>query len=517
MTHAQEMAALFARLRDSQLAAALPSYLRAQRWFGAKARTIVDVQLADLVPFSAAALCFVDLVYDDGGRDAYLLPLAVATGAQANAVRASTQQAIIEDDGDAVIYDAVYDPAFCTALLDAIGAAQPSPTDDGAFVATPTSAFTRLHGAGPLVPRISQAEQSNTSIIYGDQLILKLFRRVVRGINPDLEIGRYLTEQGQFSQIAPVAGSLAFERAGHAPVTLGVLLGYVPNQSDAWAFMLGMLADLRTRIAAGDTAPAAPESHAATVSADVARWYGPTLAAAQQLGRRTAEMHRALAAPTDDPAFASVPFSADDARAEVAAMNVLADQVFGDVRARIASQSARVQADLRTILDREPHIRARFDALTQQPLTALRTRTHGDYHLGQVLATPDGDFVIIDFEGEPARTLDERRAKRSPLRDVAGMLRSFEYAAASAFAGDAPLEGWARSWAAWAAAAFLQSYRETAGNTAFLPREQAEFDALLDAYSIEKAVYELQYELNNRPDWVRIPAQGILSLITPDK
>lgn len=164
-------------------------------------------------------------------------------------------------------------------------------------------------------------------------------------------------------------------------------------------------------------------------------------------------------------------------------------------------------------MESETQIRERFAALTRGPLSARRARAHGDYHLGQVLATENGDFVIIDFEGEPARTLEERRAKRSALRDVAGMLRSFDYAAATELTGE-ELEPWARAWVAAVSKAFLESYREIAEG--FLPQTQAEFDTLLDAYLIEKAVYELQYELNNRPDWVRIPAQGILRLIEPN-
>ncbi|KAB8145027.1 hypothetical protein F8S13_04105 [Chloroflexia bacterium SDU3-3] len=519
MTQLTSAYALHEALRQPSLAEALPAYIRERRWFGGKSRTIARAQIRDAVPFPASAplayLCFVQISYAEGLDDCYLLPLARAEGLQADALREDMPQAVVRSQGDTLgapaIFDAVYDPAFCQALLDAIGGAARAPGLSLALVAEPTSSFARLRGQGDLAPRISKAEQSNTSIIYGDRLILKLFRRIVAGQNPDLEIGRYLTEQGQFGQIAPVAGAITIEEQGAEPAVLGMLMGFVPNVGDAWGRMLELLGELRGQIGPGQQPP--PSGDGAALAPEAERLFAPTLGAARTLGQRTAELHLALAAPTDDPAFAAEPFGADVAAADVAAMHALADRVFANARLWLERQPEADRADVLAILAGEQAIRARFDALASRPLTALRTRAHGDYHLGQVLALPDGDFVIIDFEGEPARSLAERRAKRSPLRDVAGMLRSFDYAAATALTGDAQLESWGRSWYAWVAAAFLGSYLRTVQGAAFMPQQQGEFDVLLDAFLIEKAVYELQYELDNRPDWVRIPAQGILRLV----
>ena len=480
-------------VRSQALVAALPAYIRERRWFGGKSREITACSIADALPLPANAplayLCVVEISYADGGSDSYLLPLASADGVQAAELRRTTPQAVVmtTDDlsGDGALYDAVYDPAFCQLLLGIVERGERAGGAIGTLLAEPTAAFAGLRGVGELEPRISLAEQSNTSIIYGDRLILKLFRRLVPGLNPDLEIGRFLTEQGQFIQIAPVAGSLSYASGDNETATLGVLMGYVPNVGDAWSRMLELLREV-------------PE-HASP--ADL------TIIAARTLGQRTAEMHMALA-NSQEPSFAPEPFSMPHAEAEMAAMNALADRVFVEARAHHGNQPASVQHTVAEVLAREPQIRARFARLTAQPLTGQRTRAHGDYHLGQVLATPDADFIVIDFEGEPARSLDERRAKRSPLRDVAGMLRSFDYVAATGLPDEA-----APGWVATVSQAFLDSYLKTASDASFLPHNEAERAALLDAYLIEKAVYELQYELNNRLDWVRIPAGGILRLL----
>lgn len=497
---------------------ALPAYIRERRWFGGKSRTIRSASIADAVPLPGNAplayLCFVQLEYEIGPSDTYALPLALANGPQASELRRSAPQALVltveELTGDGALYDATYDPAFCSLLLGIIERDERFAGSEGLLHGEPTRAFAKLRGTGELAPRISLAEQSNTSIIYSDRLILKLFRRIVPGLNPDLELGRYLTEQGQFVQIAPVAGSLSYASTAAEPVTLGMLLGFVPNRGDAWSYMLELLEQLKQLAEVRSQQSERNQRSEATFGEYD---FEPSLMAVWQLGQRTGEMHMALAAPTSDAAFAPEPFTQQQAIAEVAAMNALTDQVVQTTRERLAQQPSDVQPMLQQILSSEAAIRARFAVLATTPLTALCTRTHGDYHLGQVLVTPDEDFVIIDFEGEPARSLAERRIKRSPLRDLAGMLRSFEYAMATVVAGDPQHAVWARWWVTEAKEQFLRGYYLTAGTATFLPTTYSERDVLLDAYLIEKAVYELQYELNNRPAWVPIPVQGILRLV----
>jgi maltose alpha-D-glucosyltransferase/alpha-amylase len=252
---------------------------------------------------------------------------------------------------------------------------------------------------------------------------------------------------------------------------------------------------------------------------------GPYLVSTQLLGQRTAELHLALASDTTDPLFAPEPFSAHYQRSIYQSMRSVAGQAFPLLRRRCPTLAAPVRELAQRVLEREAEVGKRFQAVLGRKITAMRIRHHGDYHLGQVLYTGK-DFVIIDFEGEPARPLSERRIKRSPLRDVAGMLRSFHYAVYTAlFAQEAhgvadsqieirsSRESLARVWQIWVSAVFLKSYRDIASRAPFLPRSLEELQVLLDAYLLEKAVYELSYELNNRPEWVRIPLAGILQLL----
>ena len=250
---------------------------------------------------------------------------------------------------------------------------------------------------------------------------------------------------------------------------------------------------------------------------------GDYLESARLLGQRTAELHLALASDADDPNFAPEPFTLLYQRSLYQSMRTLASQVFDLLRRRVSQLPDAVRPDAQATLDLEDAYLERLRAITTRKATAMRTRTHGDYHLGQVLYTGK-DFVIIDFEGEPGLPMSERRFKRSALRDVAGMLRSFHYAAYAALfaqrnlnrirASDmAVLESWTRYWHLWVSVTYLKAYLETSGNAPFIPQDREELRILLEAYLLEKAIYELGYELNNRPDWVMIPVQSILQLL----
>jgi maltose alpha-D-glucosyltransferase/alpha-amylase len=330
-------------------------------------------------------------------------------------------------------------------------------------------------------------EQSNNSVTFGERLIMKFYRRLEEGINPDLEVSRFLTERG-FPNIPPVAGYFEYRFDSRRSGTLGILQGYVPNQGDAWAYTLAQL----DRYLAHPTA------------------LGEYLERAALLGKRTAELHLALASEPDDPAFAPVPSTMLDQRSVYQSVRSLATQVLALLRRPLP---AAAQPDAAVILAMEGELMGRLRALLQRPITATRIRTHGDYHLGQVLWT-GGDFMIIDFEGEPARPLAERRLKRWPLRDVAGMLRSFDYAVNTAFRprrkGDPAL---GRTWLEKVIETYLAAYYETAGDASFLPADETGRKVLLEAFLLEKALYEVRYELNNRPTWVGIPLKGIRGLM----
>ncbi|MEP7105794.1 MAG: phosphotransferase, partial [Chloroflexota bacterium] len=344
----------------------------------------------------------------------------------------------------------------------------------GDLLALPAPLLKLLRDLPPdLAPALSASEQSNNSIVFGERLILKIYRRIEDGINPDLEVVRFLTERTDFRNIAPVAGSILYRRGPGATAVVGMLQRYVPHHGDAWKHVLHLL----------DT-----EGHAAFQDD------------ARRLGRRTAELHLALASEPDDPAFAPEPTTMLYARSVYQSIRTLSTQVMELVRRNLGSDP-----DAAELLKREPALLKRSRAILDRPVAARRIRVHGDYHLGQVLWTGE-DFVIVDFEGEPARGLSERRIKRWALKDVAGMLRSFDYAAHTA--GAVP------GWAAEVSDAYLQGYVETPGigGASFMPRTADETRLLLDVMLIEKALYELRYEINSRPTWARIPLRGLLDL-----
>ena len=529
-----------ARSRNA-LVALLPAYLRSRRWFGGKARRIKSVAVTGHVPLpfddTRAEVAILQVDYTEGDPETYILPLAFAPnvdGAPAERAQAAPVARVESLVGGGMLYDAFTDPAFARALLSGISGRRRWRDGDASMVATPGRAFRELRGGvdANFAPQALRGEQSNTSVIFGDRFILKLFRKLDDGLNPDLEIGRYLTEEAGFTRTAPLAGSIELQRGGGQPATLGILHGFVPNEGDAWRYTLDELGRFFERALAQPAlsgavplATAALLEHAGQEPPELAReTIDIYLDEARLLGQRTAEMHLALAAKRDDSAFAPEPLSTLYQRAIYQSFRVQAGAVFALLRKQLDGLPDGVRAAAERVLAGAPAAERGLRAIVEHKIDATRTRIHGDYHLGQVLFT-GGDFVIIDFEGEPARALSERRNKRSPLRDVAGMLRSFHYAAIAALNDEVAsgmaeqpeavtrLEGWACYWRLWASAAFLGAYLKTAGNASFIPRDREQLRSVLDSLTLNKAIYELGYELNNRPDWVGIPLAGILELI----
>ncbi|HYP41631.1 MAG TPA: putative maltokinase, partial [Chloroflexia bacterium] len=462
--------------------------------------------------------------YTEGEPQTYVLPLTFASGGRAAQVQRETPQAVVAELPGGVLYDAVYDKEFASSLLEAIRYSRQFKSGSGEIRASPEAVFDEIARSSwsALEPRIMRAEQSNTSVMYGDSFILKLFRRLEEGTSPDLEIGRFLTEKG-YSHTPPLAGAVEYYPHSGEPLTLAILQGFVPNQGDAWQYTLDALGDYFTRATNMDLdgQEVAPRNQhlldiiAEDTSPHIRRAVGSFLDAVGLLGRRTAEMHIALASDPDDPAFAPEPFTEEYQGSIYEAMRGLTEQAMYLLRNRIDSLPEAAAREARSTLEREEKVLARFQPLVERPLNAMRTRCHGDYHLGQVLYT-GSDFAIIDFEGEPVRSLAERRRKHSPLKDVAGMLRSFHYAAYAALFSELEKgadtqrhEPLASAWGLWVSAAFLREYLAVARQGSFLPANEEDLRVLLDAHILEKAVYELIYELNNRPNWVRIPLQAL--------
>jgi maltose alpha-D-glucosyltransferase/alpha-amylase len=535
-------AVLDAPVREALERTVIPPFLRAQRWFGGKARRIEAVRFVDWAPLQAVPrlehlrtfLALVEVAFGDGATDLYFLPLGVATGPAAVALSESLPACVLArlrgPGGEAVLHDALADDGACAALLGAIAAGQEFPTRAGRIRAFPTAAFAGPRGRAdvPLPATLGPATSSNSLVLYGRRLLLKLFRRLEVGINPDFEVGRFLTEKGGFGRIPKVAGALEYHRPGSGPVTLAILQALVPHQGDGWGHAIAELGRYFERASGRMRGPdpVAPDDRpllelaASDPPPGALETIGAYLHAAATLGRRTAELHLALADDRGDPAFTPEPLTAADLAALAAATLEQGHQALTALRDNLGRLPEELVPAAQRLLDEGPAALAGLGRAPAGAPAAVKTRCHGDYHLGQVLWV-DNDFVILDFEGEPTRTVAERRARQSPLKDVAGMLRSFDYAAHAglfAFTQSHPddfgrLGPWAVLWRQWTSAAFLREYRATAGGAAFLPAEPGALAALLDTFMLDKAFYELVYELNNRPDWVRIPLQGILSLL----
>ena len=516
----------------------LVRYIPQRRWFAGKARRIKSATISDVVTVPGAEgnsyLASVVIGYADGDPDTYMLPMAYANAAEALHILERwpfSAIAWIKNQGEesrGLLYDALSTPNFAEAILGAIARRRRAAGGAGTLVGSTTNAYARLRGpeTDRLEAHLSVAEQSNNSVIFGERLMLKVFRRLEEGVNPELEVGRFLTEKTNFSQIAPLAGSLEYRRAQGEPISIAILQGYVPNQGDAWQYTLNTLAHFfALPDLTGQTPPALPRSVVQASKVELpevaSKVIGSYLESAKLLGRRTAELHAALSSDPEDPAFAPERISPLDQRSIYQSISGLSMRATDLLRSQLNKLPADARGEARQVLELEPRIASMLKSFLSRRLNTYRIRIHGDYHLGQVLYTGH-DFVIIDFEGEPTRTLYERRLKRLAMRDVAGMLRSFSYASQAALRSQdttperlAELQAWARFWVDSVSAVFFKTYLATAGNASWVAQNPDDLELQLTTMLLEKALYELRYELNLRPDWVRIPLRGVLDLVSP--
>jgi maltose alpha-D-glucosyltransferase / alpha-amylase len=523
----------------------LRSYIVKCRWFGAKNSRIKSLVLYDQLPVGSKAaagyILLVNLGFTEGNDETYILPVAYMPGSAGDAVMENHPQAVLarinirSSKQEGLLVDGLFDPEFCHKLLEMITGRHTAKGNVGRVAATPANGFKRRYQTKnfPLETRVIGTEQSNTSIIYGNRFILKLFRRLQEGTNPELEISRFLAARG-FSGLPGLAGFMEYSRRDEEPCTVGILQEYVPNQGDAWTYTVNSLSRFFERVAEGpENIRALPpgknllELSRTPIPSDIEAQIGFYLESAVLLARRTAQMHAALASASQDPLFTPEPFSKLYQRSLFQSMSSMAARILGQLEKRIKSRKnplpETMQAAGKRILDRRQEIVDRFRMLTNRKIGAMRLRCHGDFHLGQILYTGK-DFVIIDFEGEPVRPVSERRIKRSPLRDVAGLLRSFHYACHVALQAEEArgmfhpelretMAAKAEEWRMWVSAQYLGEYLARSAEAGFLPDTHEEMGILLHAYLMEKAVYELGYELNNRPDWIHIPLTGIEQLL----
>ncbi len=500
----------------------LPGYIELQRWYGAKGEPVKRARLADHLIWARNKREWMVAMFEvesgtaaKSGADAapvpYFMPLALDWEDARDAARArerspatiakTRQQANI-----GMLSDAFADETFCRAMVDAIGEGGEVPMGQGRLRFTPTASFGSLVGPGLLKLPVSAplAQSSNTAVTIGERLFLKGYRRLRRGTNPEFEVGRFLTDIAEFPACVPVAGAVDYVAADGSVTALAMLQAYMSNQGDGWNYTLEYLDRhfTDTREAAAST----PEDA-----------HGPYLTLARKLGERTGQLHRALATPGGGAEFDPEPVTEADVTAWKARVAADAQATLEVLTGRVDRLDEKLRENAKEMLKNPRQLLTRIDRIAFDPAGARKLRFHGDYHLGQVLLRHN-DFLIIDFEGEPARTLEERRAKHSPLRDVSGMLRSFDYARWSALrrnaqtpAEEARCAPLAAAWLAAARAAFLEGYAQaTLGAGLFASFEAA--GELVTLFEIEKALYELRYELNNRPAWAAIPLSGLRAL-----
>ena len=477
----------------------LPGYLPGQRWFTSKGKHITECGIDAVYPVQDdAGIVCISVGFADGSRERYQMPLAINASPERRAMYQQHHPGLIlgEITGTGMLADAVPREDFRRNLYESI--LENCQTEEGLSAEAGRSLRRAGSCASSTVPAI---DTSNTAIIYDDRFFFKLFRKVGAGLNPDLELVRFLSEQTDFANCPPYGGSLGVgsmdDDANY--LNLGLMSGKVDNRGDAWE----LFQDLTAAYFAGEAE--GPDQQ--------------TLGRARLLGERTAQMHAALAsAGPERPELAPEPMTAAY-RAEItdAALRLLERQ-FAQLAEKRDGLPPREQQLARRVLASHQQLKDKLGTLRNREMQAQLTRIHGDYHLGQVLYTDD-DFYIIDFEGEPLLSIPERRRKRPPLKDVGGMVRSFHYAAQGQLLlhperyRGRDLTERAERWYRDVSRAYLDAYFATSGDAAYLPAAEADRQALLDLFILEKAVYEVAYELNSRPAWLAIPLKGVLSLV----
>jgi maltose alpha-D-glucosyltransferase/alpha-amylase len=501
----------------------LPSFLANQRWFGAKDQQIASATVASLAELASGRdrYLLTELEVQLAGGAAtqrYFLPLATSYDDQALThgwpLLSFALAQVRRGAKVGALYDAMAGPDFPLVAFEAIRSGVELPSSDGTLRFWPTSAARRIKVPENVEVKRLSVEQSNSSAVIGNRLVFKAYRKLAPGAQPEIEIGRFLIEEAGFTNTPPLLGAIERVGADGQTTAVAAAFGFVRNQGDGWVYTIEYLQRTLDELRLVATAEH-PESAALAHEP-----HGFYLAQARVLGQRTAELHRALATPTEDPAFIAEPITRADLRAWQRAVRHQADAAFkalGQARPRLADDDREL---VEALLARRAACHARIEALTEAAISAAKTRIHGDYHLGQVLVAQN-DFYILDFEGEPARPLAERRAKSSPLKDVAGMLRSFDYAAWAAVTslvevhpGSAEVvRSLAEAWRQASAQAFLEAYRETIAGCSSWPGSEAEAGRLLDLFLLEKALYEICYEAANRPNWIRIPLKGVTNLL----
>ncbi|MDX1431097.1 MAG: putative maltokinase, partial [Gammaproteobacteria bacterium] len=505
----------------------LPAYLSKQRWFSAKGETMDEARLGERICWQhegGSWLIGWVRVRAGGRSERYFMPLSLIWSEDDERIRPLLSRALAkvrQRQHPGLLCDALADESFARALVRAMGAGESSSFGDGRLRFSSTSAFARLMRDAPddWSARPPSAEGSNSALLVGERLFLKVYRRLREGINPEIEMGRFLTDVSPVDNVAALAGVLEYEGDDGERIALAVLQERVIAQGDAWSYTVDYLRRFAEEALLESASAQIREGQSRVDNPDTQARHDGYLSMMRTLGRRTGELHCALSVTSGDPAFDPEPITREDLRAWTGRTAEEAKLTFDKLERQLEGlpETARGQAE--RLLASRGALDRRIGSLAPARVQGAKTRYHGDYHLGQVLVA-ENDFVIVDFEGEPARPLAERKAKSSALKDVAGMLRSFSYAATTALreaTADRPddvrvLRPLLHDWERAARSAFEGAYAEAIAGCEAVPESAEERDALVALFSLEKALYELRYELDNRPEWATIPLGGLLEL-----
>lgn len=516
----------------------LPEYLVQMRWFGGKSRLIYSVKIIDHVNIPTEEnedtyLLLVEVTYQSGLPEIYQLPVAFASNGTAKRIKENYPMAVIcrlkVGDTAGILYDAMFGAPYQQEIYLRMALNRDISVNGGVINFTGSRFLKKFYREyGKVRSKILSAEQSNTSLVYDKTFYLKIYRKVDKAINPDLEITRFLTEKARFRYIPAYAGSFEWSY-GTQSMVLGMMQEMVQNNGDAWSYILERLESFYevilsegrqrqgSKLMGSFIDPVifedVPEELRVLLDASVAE-------RVRLLGIRTGDMHVALASDSESPDFKPEPFSLHYQRSLYSSFQTLVRSTFQNLSRNIQKLPEPLRVEAEEVLNMKDDILKVLKRIYRQKVEASKIRIHGDYHLGQVLISGK-DLIILDFEGEPARSYSERRLKRSPLRDVAGMIRSFHYAAyGGIFLNDhirledhKQLIPFAEEWYHYMSNFFIQAYLETTQGQSFIPEEKDDLEMLVQTYLLEKAIYELNYELNNRPDWVLIPIRGIKAIM----
>ena len=493
----------------------VPAFLTGRRWFAGRGRQLERVRLVSVAARRAEGqeraflLPTAEVVIKGGDIQRYFLPLALAEEGDEDAGSAYAVARVRRGARVGIVLDAEGDPNFAMTMLSLIRKGEHLKSSEGEIVFTTTKALAgqdQAESDGGPVQRLG-GEQSNTSFNIADRMVLKIYRRIREGINPEIEIGRFLTEVAGYANTPALYGIAEHVGADGRRTALAILQQFVRNQGDAWAWTLKSLGREIERLSL------LPEREATQIE-DEASF---ELHYVRTIARRIAEMHIALTVATDDPAFAQEPLKREDVEAVAEEARSLAKGAYQAVERLMPELQGQRAEHARSFLQSRGAIETAIAAATVVPIRAIKSRIHGDLHLGQILIARD-DVMIVDFEGEPLRSLDERRMKASPTADVAGMLRSYAYAAATASRtearpGSRRTAEIARLWQNLVSTTFHAAYEEgTRGTPVFIEDERTRH-LLLNLHLLRKALYEIGYEASHRPDWIDIPVRGVLDII----